>query len=81
MTIDAKAQILWQLTNLQPGPHVAAFSASLQGRRDAQAIHGTCSESSEDPGPRRVARGALPLIDEPVARLLRMKTAMVRPAG
>ena len=63
-TDEQKAQILAQLSGMQPGPQYdAAFvNASLQGHQEAMAIHGSYAESGEDPGLRRIARGALPLI-------------------
>jgi predicted outer membrane protein len=79
MTTDAqKAQILGQLTAMQPGPHYDAtfVNASLQGHREALGIHGSYAQSGEDPSLRRIARGALPLINLHIARLTRMQAEM-----
>lgn len=79
MTSDAqKAQILSQLSGLEPGPQYDAtfVAASLQGHREAQMIHGTYAQTGEDPGLRRIARGALPLIDLHIAQLSRMQRSM-----
>ncbi|AWN36114.1 DUF4142 domain-containing protein [Methylobacterium radiodurans] len=76
MTTDAqKQQILGQLTSMEPGPQYdAAFvAASLQGHREARMIHGSYAQTGEDPGLRRIARGALPLIDLHIAQLSRMQ--------
>ena len=76
MSSDAqKAQILSQLSGLQPGPQYdAAFvAASLRGHQEARMIHGTYAQTGEDPGLRRIARGALPLIDLHIAQLARMQ--------
>ena len=76
MTTEAqKAQILSQLTAMPPGPqYVATFVAdSLQGHREALAIHGSYAQSGEDPGLRRIARGALPLINLHIAQLTQMQ--------
>lgn len=79
MTTDAqKAQILEQLTGLQPGPQYDAtfVAASLQGHREARMIHGTYAQTGEDPGLRRIARGAMPLIDLHIAQLSRLQGGM-----
>jgi predicted outer membrane protein len=76
MTTDAqKAQILSQLTAMPPGPQYdATFVAnSLQGHQEALAIQGAYAQSGEDPGLRRVARGALPLINLHISQLSRMQ--------
>ncbi|WP_238257621.1 DUF4142 domain-containing protein, partial [Methylobacterium gnaphalii] len=76
MTSDGqKAQILSQLTAQPGGPEYdAAFvNASLQGHLEARQIHGSYAQSGEDPGLRRIARGALPLIDKHIAILSRMQ--------
>jgi hypothetical protein len=77
-TDEQKAQILSQLSGLQPGPQYDAtfVSASLQGHREALAIHGSYAESGEDPGLRRIARGALPLIHLHISQLSRMQAGM-----
>ena len=79
MTTDAqKNEILGRLSAMQPGPaYDAAFvDASLQGHREAQAIHGSYAQAGEDPGLRRIAAGALPLIDRHIAQLTRMQAMM-----
>ncbi len=76
MTTDTqKAQILSQLSGMEPGPQYDAtfVAASLQGHREARMIHGTYAQTGEDPGLRRIARGALPLIDLHIAQLSRMQ--------
>jgi predicted outer membrane protein len=76
MTTDAqKAQILSQLTAMAPGPQYdATFVAdSLQGHQEALAIHGSYAQSGEDPGLRRIARGALPLIQLHISQLSQMQ--------
>ncbi|WP_336488789.1 DUF4142 domain-containing protein [Methylobacterium nigriterrae] len=77
-TDEQKAQILSQLSGLQPGPQYdAAFvNASLQGHREALALHGSYAQSGEDPGLRRIARGALPLINLHISQLSRMQATM-----
>ncbi|MDR7038737.1 putative outer membrane protein [Methylobacterium sp. BE186] len=79
MTSDEqKAQILSQLAGLQPGPQYDAtfVSASLQGHQEALAIHGSYAESGEDPALRRIARGALPLINLHISQLSKMQAMM-----
>ena len=79
MTTDAqKAQILSQLTTMQPGPQYdATFVAdSLQGHQEALNIHGSYAQSGEDPGLRRIARGALPLINLHISQLSKMQAMM-----
>ncbi|NGM37204.1 DUF4142 domain-containing protein [Methylobacterium sp. DB0501] len=79
MTSDQqKAQIQAQLSGLQGGPQYdAAFvDASLQGHREALAIHGTYAQSGEDPALRRVARGAIPLIQLHISQLSQMQRMM-----
>ena len=79
MTTDAqKAQILSRLTGMQPGPQYDAtfVDASLQGHQEALGIHGAYAQSGEDPGLRRIARGALPLINKHIAQLARMQARM-----
>ena len=77
-TDEQKAQILAQLSGMQPGPQYdAAFvNASLQGHQEAMAIHGSYAESGEDPGLRRIARGALPLIRLHISQLSQMQSMM-----
>lgn len=79
MTTDAqKAEIAGRLASMQPGPaYDAAFvEASLQGHREALQIHGSYAQSGEDPGLRRIAHGALPLINRHIAQLSRMQAMM-----
>ncbi|GJD48460.1 hypothetical protein OPKNFCMD_1179 [Methylobacterium crusticola] len=84
MTSDEqKAQILAQLSGLQPGPQYDAtfVNASLQGHQEALAIHGSYAESGEDPALRRIARGALPLIRLHISQLSQMQRMMGAPQG
>ncbi|ACA19508.1 conserved hypothetical protein [Methylobacterium sp. 4-46] len=84
MTSDAqKAAIQAQLAGMQGGPQYdAAFvGASLQGHREAFAIHGSYAEAGEDPALRRIARGALPLIRLHIAQLTQMQAMMGGPQG
>lgn len=79
MTTDAqKAQILSQLTAMQPGPQYDAtfVGDSLQGHQEALNIHGSYAQSGEDPGLRRIARGALPLINLHISQLSQMQARM-----
>lgn len=79
MTTDAqKAQILSQLSSMPPGPQYDAtfVSASLQGHQEALNIHGSYAQSGEDPGLRRIARGALPLIRLHISQLSAMQGRM-----
>ncbi|GJD60349.1 DUF4142 domain-containing protein [Methylobacterium frigidaeris] len=79
MTSDEqKAQIQAQLSGLQGGPQYdAAFvNASLQGHREALMIHGSYAQSGEDPALRRVARGAIPLIQLHISQLSQMQRMM-----
>ncbi|KNY19165.1 DUF4142 domain-containing protein [Methylobacterium sp. ARG-1] len=79
MTTDTqKAQILSQLSAMPPGPQYdATFVAnSLQGHQEALTIHGSYAQSGEDPGLRRIARGALPLINLHIAQLSQMQARM-----
>ncbi len=77
-TDEQKAQILSQLSGLQGGPQYdAAFvNASLQGHREALTIHGSYAQSGEDPALRRVARGAIPLIQLHISQLSQMQRMM-----
>jgi predicted outer membrane protein len=84
MTSDEqKAQILSQLSGMQPGPQYdAAFvNASLQGHQEAYAIHGGYAETGEDPQLRRIARGAIPLIQLHISQLTKMQGMMGGRAG
>jgi len=84
MTTDVqKAQILSQLTAMPPGPQYdATFVANaLQGHREALNIHGSYAQSGEDPGLRRIARGALPLINLHIAQLTQMQGRMSNTQG
>ena len=79
MTSDEqKAQSLGQLSGLQGGPQYdAAFvDASLQGHREALALHGSYAEGGEDPALRRIARGAVPLIRLHISQLSQMQRMM-----
>ncbi|MEE8629049.1 MULTISPECIES: DUF4142 domain-containing protein [Methylobacterium] len=79
MTSDEqKAQILGQLSGLQGGPQYdAAFvDASLEGHREALALHGSYAEGGEDPALRRIARGAVPLIRLHISQLSQMQRMM-----
>lgn len=79
MTSDEqKAQILGQLSGRQGGPQYdAAFvDASLQGHREALALHGFYAQSGEDPALRRIARGAVPLIRLHISQLSQMQRMM-----
>ncbi|TGE02361.1 DUF4142 domain-containing protein [Methylobacterium nonmethylotrophicum] len=79
MTSDEqKAQILAQISGLQGGPQYDAtfVSASLQGHREALTIHGSYAQSGEDPALRRVARGAIPLIQLHISQLSQMQRMM-----
>ena len=75
---EQKAQILGQLSGLQGGPQYdAAFvDASLQGHREALALHGSYAEGGEDPALRRIARGAVPLIRLHISQLSQMQRMM-----
>ncbi|MFE1597869.1 DUF4142 domain-containing protein [Methylobacterium sp. ID0610] len=84
MTSDEqKAQIMAQLSGMQPGPQYDAMfvNASLQGHQEALAIHGSYAQSGEDPALRRIARGALPLINLHISQLSQMQRAMGGPQG
>jgi predicted outer membrane protein len=84
MTTDGqKAQILAQLTEMQPGPQYDAtfVGASLQGHQEALSIHGSYAQAGEDPGLRRIARGALPLINLHISQLSQMQGMMGRQPG
>lgn len=79
MTSDEqKAQILAQLSGLQGGPQYDAtfVNASLQGHREALMIHGSYAQSGEDPALRRIARGAVPLIQLHISQLSQMQRMM-----
>ncbi|MCF4127097.1 DUF4142 domain-containing protein [Methylobacterium sp. SyP6R] len=79
MTSDEqKAQIQAQLSGMQGGPqNDAAFvNASLQGHREAMAVHGTYAQSGEDLALRRIAQGALPLIRLHISQLSQMQRMM-----
>jgi hypothetical protein len=77
-TDEQKAGMLSQLSSLQPGPQYDAtfVNASLMGHQEALQIHGAYAEAGEDPGLRRIARGALPLIRQHIATLSRMQAMM-----
>ncbi|KQQ14238.1 hypothetical protein ASF53_10480 [Methylobacterium sp. Leaf123] len=77
-TDEQKAQILAQLSGMQPGPEYDALfvNASLQGHQEAYQIHGSYAQSGDDPALRRIAAGALPLIERHIAQLSRMQGMM-----
>lgn len=77
-TDEQKAQILSQLSGMQPGPDYDAMfvNASLQGHQEAYQIHGSYAQAGEDPALRRIAAGALPLIQRHIAQLSRMQAMM-----
>lgn len=77
-TDEQKAQILSQLSGMQPGPEYDAMfvNASLQGHQEALNIHGSYAQAGDDPGLRRIAAGAIPLIQRHIAQLSRMQAAM-----
>ena len=77
-TDEQKAQILSQLSGMQPGPEYDAMfvNASLQGHQEAYQIHGSYAQSGDDPALRRIAAGALPLIQRHIAQLSRMQATM-----
>lgn len=77
-TDEQKAQILSQLSGMQPGPDYDAMfvNASLQGHREALNIHGSYAQAGDDPGLRRIAAGAIPLIQRHIAQLSRMQATM-----
>ncbi|WP_083786613.1 DUF4142 domain-containing protein [Methylobacterium nodulans] len=84
MTSDAqKAPIASHLSGLQPGPQYDAtfVKAQLHGHREALATHGSYAESGEDPGLRRIARSALPLIRLHIAQLTQMQAMLGGPQG
>ena len=59
-TDEQKARILSQLAGMQPGPpYDATFvGASVQDHQEAFGIHRSSAQSGDDPGLRRIARGA-----------------------
>lgn len=77
-TDEQKAQILSQLSGMQPGPEYDAMfvNASLQGHQEALNIHGSYAQAGDDPGLRRIAAGAIPLIQRHIAQLSRMQATM-----
>jgi len=77
-TDEQKASILSQLSGMQPGPEYDAMfvNASLQGHQEAYQIHGSYAQSGDDPALRRIAAGALPLIQRHIAQLSRMQATM-----
>ncbi|MGY2049531.1 DUF4142 domain-containing protein [Methylobacterium sp. JK268] len=84
MTSDEqKAQIMAQLSGLQPGPQYDALfvNASLQSHQEALAIHGGYARTGEDPALRRIAQGALPLIHLHISQLSQMQRRMGGPQG
>ncbi|MBB2963417.1 DUF4142 domain-containing protein [Methylobacterium sp. R2-1] len=77
-TDEQKAQILSQLSGMQPGPEYDAMfvNASLQGHQEAYQIHGSYAQAGDDPALRRIAAGAIPLIQRHIAQLSRMQAMM-----
>ncbi|APX85726.1 hypothetical protein BV511_13955 [Methylorubrum extorquens] len=77
-TDEQKAQILSQLSGMQPGPEYDAMfvNASLQGHQEALNIHGSYAQAGDNPGLRRIAAGAIPLIQRHIAQLSRMQATM-----
>ncbi|UYW25045.1 DUF4142 domain-containing protein [Methylorubrum extorquens] len=77
-TDEQKAQILSQLSGMQPGFEYDAMfvNASLQGHQEALNIHGSYAQAGDDPGLRRIAAGAIPLIQRHIAQLSRMQATM-----
>lgn len=77
-TDEQKAQILSQLSGMQPGPEYDAMfvNASLQGHQEALNIHGSYAQAGDDPALRRIAAGAIPLIQRHIAQLSRMQATM-----
>ncbi|CAO4136236.1 DUF4142 domain-containing protein [Methylorubrum extorquens] len=77
-TDEQKAQILSQLSGMQPGPEYDAMfvNASLQGHQEALNIHGSYAQAGDDPALRRIAAGAIPLIRRHIAQLSRMQATM-----
>ena len=77
-TDEQKAQILSQLSGMQPGPEYDAMfvNASLQRHQEALNLHGSYAQAGDDPGLRRIAAGAIPLIQRHIAQLSRMQATM-----
>jgi predicted outer membrane protein len=76
MTTDAqKAALIAQLQVVPPGPEFDALFVQSQiiGHNEAYAIHGSYAQSGDDPGLRRVARNALPLIRLHLSQLARFQ--------
>jgi predicted outer membrane protein len=76
MTSDAqKAQMAGQLRAMPGGPEYDAtyVQAQSMGHQEALAIHGSYAQSGDDPGLRRVARSALPLIRLHISQLRQMQ--------
>ena len=77
-TPGQKAEMISQLQSLPPGPQFDATFVryQLMGHQEARRIHGDYAREGGDPLLRRIARGALPLIDRHIAFLTR-QTARV----
>jgi predicted outer membrane protein len=76
MTSDAqKAEMAGRLRAMAAGAEYDAMylQAQLMGHQEAMAIHGSYAQSGDDPGLRRVARSALPLIRLHLSQLNRMQ--------
>jgi predicted outer membrane protein len=83
MTSDAqKAQMAGQLRAMPGGPEYDAtyVQAQYMGHQEALAIHGSYAQSGDDPGLRRVARSALPLIRLHISQLRQMQGGRSGPA-
>lgn len=84
MTSDAqKAEMAGRLRAMPPGPDFDGMyvQAQLMGHQEALAIHGSYAQSGDDPGLRRVARSALPLIRLHISQLSRMQGGRGRGRG
>jgi predicted outer membrane protein len=76
MTSDAqKAEMAGRLRAMPGGPDYDALyvQAQLMGHQESLALHGAYAQSGDDPGLRRVARSALPLIRLHISQLSRMQ--------
>jgi predicted outer membrane protein len=76
MTSDAqKAEMAGALRAMPGGPEYDAtyVQAQYMGHQEALAIHGSYARAGDDPGLRRVARSALPLIRLHISQLTQMQ--------
>ena len=79
MTTPAqKAETVARLQALPPGPQFDAtfVQVQLMGHREAKMIHGDYARRGSDPALRRIARNAIPLIDQHIAFLSRAQARM-----